>query len=141
MAEEMNDTAFAEECKQYVEKRKRNMETQLFNGEYFIHRADPKVGKKEIGSYNTCHIDQVYGQSWAWQVGLGRVLDKEKTMSALRSFWKYNQMPDVGPYIQNHPRGRFQALTGEGGMVMNTNPKQDNKTYGEAKAWQLGYFS
>ena len=141
MAEEMNDTALAEECKQYVENGKRNMETQLFNGEYFIHRADPKVGKKEIGSYNTCHIDQVYGQSWAWQVGLGRVLDKEKTMSALRSLWKYNYMPDVGPYIKNHPGGRFYALAGEGGMVMNTNPKKDNKPYGEAKAWQLGYFS
>lgn len=141
MAEEMNDNQFAEECKQYVEKGKHNMETQLFNGEYFIHRSDPKVGKKEIGSYNTCHIDQVYGQSWAWQVGLGRILDKEKTMSALSSLWKYNYMPDVGPYIKNHPGGRFYALAGEGGMVMNTNPKRDDKPYGEAKAWQIGYFS
>lgn len=141
MAEEMNDTEFAQECRQYVEKGKRNMETYLFNGEYFIHRADPEVGKKEIGSYNTCHIDQVYGQSWAWQVGLGRILDKEKTRSALRSLWKYNYMPDVGPYIKNHPGGRFYALAGEGGMVMNTNPKGDPQPYGEAKAWQIGYFS
>ena len=141
MAEEMSDAAFAEECKQYEEKGKRNMENELFNGEYFIHRADPGVGKQEIGSYNTCHIDQVYGQSWAWQVGLGRILDKEKTMSALRSLWKYNYMPDVGPYIKNHPGGRFYALAGEGGMVMNTNPKNDDKPYGEAKAWQIGYFS
>lgn len=141
LAEEMNDNVLTEECKQYVEKGKHNMETQLFNGEYFIHRADPAVGKKEIGSYNTCHIDQVYGQSWAWQVGLERVLDKEKTMSALRSLWKYNYMPDVGPYIKNHPGGRFYALAGEGGMVMNTNPKQEDKPYGEAKAWQIGYFS
>ena len=76
--------AFAEICGSYVEKGRKNMEALLFNGEYFIHRPDPAIGKKEIGSYNTCHIDQVYGQSWAWQVGLGRVLDKEKTMSALR---------------------------------------------------------
>ena len=141
MAEDMHDTAFAETCKEYVEKGKHNMENELFNGEYFIHRADPEVGKTEIGSYNTCHIDQVYGQSWAWQVGLGRVLDKEKTMSALRALWKYNYMPDVGPYIKNHPGGRFYALAGEGGMVMNTNPKNDDKPYGEAKAWQIGYFS
>ncbi|MBA4167441.1 MAG: hypothetical protein H0X41_07865, partial [Chitinophagaceae bacterium] len=141
MAEEMNDSAFAEACKEYVEKGKNNMEKELFNGEYFIHRADSQIGKKEIGSYNTCHIDQVYGQSWAWQVGLGRVLDKEKTMSALRALWKYNYMPDVGPYIKNHPGGRFYALAGEGGMVMNTNPKKDDKPYGEAKAWQIGYFS
>ena len=141
MAEEMNDLLFMEECRQYVEKGKRSMENELFNGEYFIHRADPTVGKKEIGSYNTCHIDQVYGQSWAWQAGLGRILDKEKTMSALRSLWKYNYIPDVGPYIKNHPGGRFYALAGEGGMIMNTNPKNDIKPYGEAKAWQIGYFS
>ncbi len=141
MAEEMNDTTFASECSNYVEKGRKNMETFLFNGEYFIHRPDPKEGKKGVGSYNTCHIDQVYGQAWAWQVGLERILDKEKTMSALHSLWKYNYMPDVGPYIKDHPGGRFYALAGEGGMVMNTNPKNDDKPYGEAKAWQIGYFS
>ena len=141
MSEEMNDVDFAEECRQYVEKGSRNMENFLFNGEYFIHRADPKVGKKEIGSFNTCHIDQVYGQSWAWQVNLGRIISKEKTMSALRALWKYNYMPDVGPYIKKHSGGRFYALAGEGGMVMNTNPHNDDNPYGNAKAWQIGYFS
>jgi hypothetical protein len=141
MAVLVNDQEFAETCKNYVQKGRRNMETLLFNGEYFIHRPDPAKGRKEIGSYNTCHIDQVYGQSWAWQVGLGRVLDKEKTLSALRSLWKYNFMPDVGPYIKEHKGGRFYALAGEGGMVMNTNPKKEDKPYGEAKAWQIGYFS
>ncbi len=141
MAEEVNDTAFASVCSNYVEKGRKNMEKYLYNGEYFIHRPDPAEGKKGVGSYNTCHIDQVYGQAWAWQVGLGRVLDKEKTMSALRALWKYNYMPDVGPYIKDHPGGRFYALAGEGGMVMNTNPRKDDKPYGEAKAWQIGYFS
>jgi non-lysosomal glucosylceramidase len=141
MAEEMNDAEFAAKCRQYVEMGSRNMEADLFNGEYFIHRPDPAVGKKEIGSFNTCHIDQVYGQCWAWQVGLERVLSKEKTMSALHALWKYNYMPDVGPYIKAHPGGRFYALAGEGGMVMNTNPANEENPYGNAKAWQVGYFS
>ena len=141
MAEEMKDTDFANQCKQYVEKGSRNMEAYLFNGEYFIHRPDPSVGKKEIGSFNTCDIDQVYGQSWAWQVNLGRILSKEKTMSALQALWKYNYMPDVGPYIKKHTGGRFYALAGEGGMVMNTNPSNEENPYGNAKAWQVGYFS
>jgi uncharacterized protein (DUF608 family) len=141
MAEEMNDTEFAEKCRRYVEMGSSNMEAQLFNGEYFIHRPDPAVGKKEIGSFNTCHIDQVYGQCWAWQVGLGRILGKDKTMSALHALWKYNYMPDVGPYIKVHPGGRFYALAGEGGMVMNTNPSNEENPYGNAKAWQVGYFS
>ena len=50
-------------------------------------------------------------------------------------------MPDVGPYIKEHTGGRFYALAGEGGMIMNTNPHKDDKPYGEAKAWQLGYFN
>ena len=50
-------------------------------------------------------------------------------------------MPDVGPYIATHKGGRFYALAGEGGMVMNTNPKNEEMPYGEAKAWQLGYFN
>jgi uncharacterized protein (DUF608 family) len=141
MAEDMNDVDFTEQCRQYVEKGRKNMEQYLFNGEYFIHRPDPEVGKKEIGSFNTCHIDQVYGQGWAWQVNLGRILSKEKTMSALKALWKYNYMPDVGPYIKIHNGGRFYAVAGEGGMVMNTNPKNDDNPYGNAKAWQVGYFS
>jgi non-lysosomal glucosylceramidase len=140
MAEEMNDTDFAAICRNYVEQGSKNMEKYLFNGEYFIHRPDPAVGKKEIGSFNTCHIDQVYGQGWAWQVNLGRILSKETTMSALHSLWKYNYMPDVGPYIKTHNGGRFYALAGEGGMIMNTNPKNDTNPYGNAKAWQVGYF-
>ena len=142
MAEEMNDHAFAAVCADYVAKGRQNMERSLFNGEYFIHRPDKEAGMQKIGSYNTCHIDQVYGQSWAFQVGLGRILDEGKTRSALQSLWKYNYMPDVGPYIQKHPGGRFYAMAGEGGMVMNTNPKNDAHPYGmDTKAWQLGYFS
>ncbi|WP_018627728.1 GH116 family glycosyl hydrolase [Niabella aurantiaca] len=140
MAAEMNDPAFAAVCNAYVQKGCRNMEEHLFNGEYFIHRPDPVQGRKKLGSYNTCHIDQVYGQSWAHQVGIGRLWNREKTRSALRALWKYNFAPDVGPYIQTHTGGRPYALPGEGGMVMNTNPRNEEKPYGNNVTWQLGYF-
>ena len=141
MAEEMNDSVFAKLCHEYVQKGTRNMNEKLFNGEYFIHRPDAEKGRAKLGSYNTCHIDQVYGQSWAFQVGLGRILDKEKTLSALRSLWKYNFKSDVGPYIKEHKGGRPYALAGDGGMVMNTNPKNEAKPYGENVGWQIGYFN
>jgi len=141
MAEEMGDTAFAKRCSEYVEKGRANMEKLLFNGEYFIHRPDPVKGRDGvIGSYNTCHIDQVYGQSWAYQVGLGRTLDREKTLSALRALWKYNFTTDVGPYLKEHHGGRPYALPGEGGMIMNTNPKNEDVPYGVKDAWQVTYF-
>ena len=141
MAQEMNDTAFATRCKEYVAKGAKNMDDLLFNGEYYIHRPDAVKGRKGIGSYNTCHIDQVMGQSWAWQVGLGRITNKEKTLTALRALWKYNFTTNVGPYIKKHTGGRPYALPGEGGMIMNTNPKNEPKPYGEDATWQAGYFN
>jgi uncharacterized protein (DUF608 family) len=140
MAIEMNDESFAKRCAAYVEAGKKNMEEKLFNGEYFIHRPDADKGRKNLGSYNTCHIDQVYGQSWAFQAGIGRVLDKEKTVSALKSLWKYNFTPDVGPYLKDKVKWRPYALPGEGGMIMNTNPKNEANAYGENVSWQIGYF-
>ena len=140
MAIEMKDEAFAKTCADYVALGSKNMDEKLFNGEYYIHRPDEIKGRQKLGSYNTCHIDQVYGQSWAHQVGLGRIIDKEKTLSALRALWKHNFTPDVGPYIKERPGGRPYALPGEGGLVMNTNPKNEAKPYGENMTWQLGYF-
>jgi non-lysosomal glucosylceramidase len=140
MAIEMKDDGFAKRCAEYFATGKQNMEDKLFNGEYFIHRPDAAKGRKNLGSYNTCHIDQVYGQSWAFQAGIGRVLDKEKTMSALRSLWKYNFTPDVGPYLKDKVKWRPYALPGEGGLIMNTNPKNEPNAYGENVSWQIGYF-
>jgi len=140
MAIEMNDEAFAKLCAGYVASGKKNMEEKLFNGEYFIHRPDAEKGRKNLGSYNTCHIDQVYGQSWAFQVGINRILDKEKTVSALKSLWKYNFTTDVGPYLKDKTKWRPYALPGEGGLIMNTNPKNEPDAYGENVTWQIGYF-
>lgn len=140
MAIEMGDSSFAKICATYVANGTKNMEEKLFNGEYFIHKPDEIKGREKLGSYNTCHIDQVYGQSWAHQVGLGRILNKEKTISALKALWKYNFTPDVGPYIKERRGWRPYALAGEGGMVMNTNPSNEAKPYGENTTWQLGYF-
>lgn len=140
LATEMGDQEFAAVCADYVAKGTKNMDEKLFNGEYYIHRPDEIKGRQKLGSYNTCHIDQVYGQSWAHQVGLGRINDKQKTLSALKALWKYNFTPDVGPYIKVRKGGRPYALPGEGGMVMNTNPRNEAKPYGENITWQLGYF-
>ena len=36
--------------------------------------------------------------------------------------------------------GRPYALPGDGGLIMNTNPKNEANPYGENITWQLGYF-
>jgi uncharacterized protein (DUF608 family) len=140
MALEMGDTAFASRCREFFEIGKKSFEERLFNGEYFIQMPDPKKGRTVMGAYNTCHIDQVLGQSWAFQVGLGRIISKEKVLSALCALWKYNFFVDVGPYIERHKGGRPYCLPGEGGMVMNTNPIGEENPYGENITGPVGYF-
>lgn len=82
----------------------------------------------------------MHGQSWAWQVNLGRVLDREKTLSALRALWKHNFAPDVGPFRKKFTAGRPYALAGDAGLVMTSNPKLIPNVYG-LPSWQIGYFN
>ncbi|MDX6765316.1 MAG: GH116 family glycosyl-hydrolase [Candidatus Methylacidiphilales bacterium] len=139
MAMEQGDTDFAGRCRAHYQKARKSVETKLFNGEYFYQIADPKRAKS-LGTYEACHIDQVHGQSWAWQVNLGRVLDREKTLSALKALWKYNFAPDVGPFRKKFTAGRPYALAGDAGLVMTTNPKLIKDVYG-LSSWQIGYFN
>jgi hypothetical protein len=116
---------------------------ELFDGEYFINKPDPKRADT-INSGTGCHIDQVFGQSWAFQVGLGRVLPKKETVAALKSLWRYNFTPDVGPYRAAHKPGRWYAMPGEGGLLMCTFPRTDwdyVKAKGKGADWAAGYFN
>ncbi len=121
MALRMDDSPFAQKCRELFQRGQKNIDAKLFNGQYYIHLADP-AHADVVGSYNGCHIDQVLGQSWAWQLGLGRILDAKQVQSALRSLWQYNLALDVGPYRQAHKPGRWYAMPGEGGVLMCTWP-------------------
>ena len=122
MAMEMGDEFFARRCREIFQKGSRYVDEALFNGQYYSHLPDPQH-KNKVGSYDGCHIDQVLGQSWAFQVGLGRILREDNVHSALRSLWKYNFTKDVGPYRAVHKPGRWYAMPGEGGLLMCTWPR------------------
>ncbi|HRY69741.1 MAG TPA: GH116 family glycosyl hydrolase [Phycisphaerae bacterium] len=122
MAREVGDEVFAGRCRAIFDKGGRRVDETLFNGEYYVHKPDEKHART-VGSYDGCEIDQVFGHSWSWQLGLGRITDREKTRSALRSLWRYNYTPDVGPYRAAHKSGRWYAMAGEGGLLMCTWPR------------------
>jgi uncharacterized protein (DUF608 family) len=84
MAAARGDSEFAKACQTRAETSRQAIEDKIFNGEWFIQTKDP-ANPKAFGSYNGSAMDQVFGQSWAWQLGLGRAIGKEKTLSALRS--------------------------------------------------------
>lgn len=141
MARHAGDESFADACAGIAALGRKNIQ-ELFNGEYFIQIEDP-AHLDAIGVGIGCHIDQVIGQGWALQLGLGRVVDEESTRRALASLWKYNFVPDVGPLRASLPpglRGRPYALAGDAGLLMATWPKGGKRTDWE-KHWQYGYFN
>jgi uncharacterized protein (DUF608 family) len=135
LADEMSDTAFAKECRAIVDTGRERILAQLFDGEYFINRVDPKY-LDTVNSGTGCEIDQVHGQAWAFQVGLPRILPEKETVSALRSLGRYNFSPDVGPYRDVNKPGRWYAVAGEAGLLMCTFPRKDwdyQRAKGEGK--------
>ena len=143
MADVTNDAAFAHECRGILEKGKKNLVAQLFDGDYFINKVSPQH-LDAINSGTGCEIDQVFGQSWAFQVGLPRILPKKETMTALKSLWLYNFSPDVGPYRSLYKPGRWYAMAGEAGLLMCSFPRRDwdyDQAKGKGPEWAAGYFN
>jgi len=143
MALELRDADFASKCRHILEVGQKNLVAQLFDDEYFINKTDPRH-LDAINSGSGCEVDQVLGQSWAFQVGLPRVSPEKETRSALRSLWRYNFTPDVGPYRKAYQPGRWYAMPGEAGLLMCTFPRSDwdyEQAKGKGPDWAAGYFN
>lgn len=146
MADEMGDTVFAKKCARIARSGSAAMVQHLFNGEYFIHKPDP-AHPEANSTGDGCHIDQLLGQSWAHQVGLGRIVPIEQSRAALSSLYKYSFTPDIGPYRNFADAiikgGRWYAMPGEGGLLMCTWPKGGARaaTGKGDGAWAAGYFN
>jgi non-lysosomal glucosylceramidase len=124
MAAELGDEAFARQMRGIVQRGGRNIDQLLFNGQYYVQITD-KNNSRTVGSHDGCEIDQLFGQSWAYQVGLGRILDAGNVKKALASLWRYNFTPDVGPFRKHYPPGRWYAMPGEAGVLMCSWPSGD----------------
>lgn len=141
MAQEMGDDGFARTCQQVYERGREEIE-MLFNGEYLVQQEHPDH-LDAIGVGKGCYIDQVFGQGWAFQVGLGRLFDEKVVRSSLQALWKYNFNPDMGPLrdsLEPKLRGRPYAIAGDAGLVMCTWPKGGKRDDWE-RFWQFGYFN
>lgn len=121
MAREMGDAEFAARCRKIFETGSRLSVERLFNGEYFIQTVDLQKHPK-FQYADGCLADQLFGQGWAHQVALGHVYPKDKVLSALKSIWKYNWAPDVGPQNKAHGPERWFAHPGEAGLFTCTWP-------------------
>ncbi|HEX8234825.1 MAG TPA: GH116 family glycosyl-hydrolase [Abditibacteriaceae bacterium] len=142
MAREMDDEEFQEVCREILEGAAKRLDELCWNNEYsyYVHRGDPEH-PSEVGAYDGCHIDQVFGQSWAWQVGLGQVMSAEHVRRALESLWRYNFVPDVGPFREEKTAGRWYAAAGDAGLIMVSYPFAGERHIEGSGAWSAMYFN
>lgn len=122
MAREVGDEDFARKCRAIFEAGRRASVERLFNGEYFIQDVD--LRQHPDWQYGDgCLADQLFGQGWAHQVGLGYLYPPETVRSALGAVWKYCWAPDVTAQNTAHPPERWFVSKGDAGLFTCTWPR------------------
>ena len=86
MAIEVGDTEFAQHCRSIFNSGSRLTVKRLWNGEYFIQDVDLRQHPKH--QYGPgCLSDQLFGQGWAHQLGLGYIYPEDREKQTLASIW------------------------------------------------------
>jgi len=118
-ARRMGDTATADRFHGVFEQGQQKLVELCWNGEYFQqHLPDYQKRGGEVGP--GCMADQLIGQWWAHQLGLGYLLPKDKVVTALKSVFKYNWMSDLTGW-RHIPRAFAGAK--DKGLIICTWPK------------------
>jgi len=118
-ARRVGDNASAERFHGVFEKGRARLQELCWDGEYFgQHLPGYEKMPGEVGP--GCMSDQLIGQWWAHQLGLGYLLPPERVKLALSSVFKYNWKPDLTGW-KHMPR----AFAGDGdkGLIIVTWPK------------------
>jgi uncharacterized protein (DUF608 family) len=118
-ARRVGDSATAERFHGVFEQGQKKLIELCWNGEYFQqHLPDYEKRQGEVGP--GCMADQLIGQWWAHQLGLGHILPQDKVVSALRAVFKYNWKSDLTGW-QHSPRAFAGAK--DKGLIICTWPK------------------
>ncbi|MDH7503658.1 MAG: GH116 family glycosyl hydrolase [Verrucomicrobiota bacterium] len=118
-ARRIGDTAAADRWHEIFERGQKNLIDLCWNGEYFQqHLPGYEKMPGEVGP--GCMSDQLIGQWWAHQLGLGYVLPKEKVVSALRFVFRYNFKTDLTEW-RHAPRAFAGAR--DKGLIICTWPR------------------
>ncbi len=122
MAREMNEPDNARRYHELFQAGRDWTVANLFNGDYFEQRLPPDASDR-YQYVAGCLSDQLFGQTWAHMLGLGYLYPPETVKAALKSVYKYNWAPDVGPYSAEFPPERVFARPGEPGLLLCTWPR------------------
>ena len=118
-ARRQGDETTATRFRGVFDKGRQKLVELCWNGEYFQqHLPGYEKRQGEVGP--GCMADQLIGQWWAHQLGLGYILPREKVVAALQAVFKYNFKSDLTGW-QHAPR----AFAGpkDKGLIICTWPK------------------
>jgi len=111
MAIHLKDKSFAKRCQKLYKHGSEWTDSNLFNGEYYMHKIQTPKSKDEIaeglvGAHRLnnldlndpyyqlstgCLVDQLVGQYMAHVIGLGYLVKEENVKTALECILKYNK--------------------------------------------------
>jgi len=138
----------AQEYRRLFEKGSRWTDKNLFNGEYYEQKVNPKAHESWPEPYLSltlshgkddkfkdwpkwqfgkgCLSDQMIGQWYAQMLGLGYLYSEANVRKALQSIFKHNWKPS----LWNHPcLFRIYAVNDEAGLVVCTWPRGERPGY------------
>ncbi len=141
MATELGDTSFAQRYTTLAERGTAFIDTQLWNPTYgyYVQRVDP-AHPNNMNANRGSYIDHMYGQTFARQLGLPRVMPADKSRTALSRVYSHNFLPNpAGSRDPNFGAGRTFSMPGEPGMIMGRWPHGGANQTGQG--WQVTYFN
>ena len=146
MARVEGEKALADRYRELFVSGQQFMNEHMWNGNYYVHlypqgfhSAGSETGvitpkdeqanaKDYIAAFNkglshyyvstACDAQQLFGQTWADELGMGRILPLERCRSAAESIFRYNWAPDIATVYKKYPPAhRTLGAFGEAGLV------------------------
>jgi len=118
-ARRVGDSASAARFHAIFEKGQKTLVELCWNGDYFQQDLPDYLDRQgEVGP--GCMADQLIGQWWAHQLGLGYILPREKVIAALKAVFQHNFKSDLTGWAHS-PRAFAGAR--DKGLIICTWPK------------------
>lgn len=119
MAQHLGEDDSAQTYREMAERGRVRIESELFNGDYFIQRYDPKEASEcQFGT--GCLSDQLLGQCMASLTGLGEIINHAMTCKALQAIFRNNWKKELRDHANMQ---RVYALNDESGLILCTWPR------------------
>ncbi len=169
MAKIQGEPELAGRYHKLFESGRKFMDEKMWNGEFYVHLypvgLNGNVGVKNgfklpseidanaesyIKAFNegrsgyfpgtACDAQQLFGQNWTNQLGLGNILSPEHSKIAAKSIFKYNWTPDIATiYDFEKPNARILAEKGEAAMInggwTKEKPRAFENTHDKTNVW------